>query len=97
MIYQMPLEEVEEVFRGTTPTGRFLDFDEFCGMLDDLVGDKIVKKRVRSMLSINCAHNWMDDETVASLTVAFGQFDRKPGTGWDLDEFRQPCATWATI
>ena len=37
---------------------------------------------------INCARNWiLDDETVASLTVAFGQFDTSGDGLLDLDEF----------
>ena len=86
----MPLEEVEEVFqRYDADGGGFLDFDEFCGMLDDLrAGDKIVKKRVtKHVLSDKLRSQLdLDDETVASLTVAFGQFAR-PGSLLDLDEF----------
>ena len=87
----MPLEEVEEVFqRYYADGGGFLDFDEFCGMLDDLrVGDKIVKKRVTKYVLSDKLRSQLDldDETVASLTVAFGQFDTSGDGLLDLDEF----------
>jgi Ca2+-binding EF-hand superfamily protein len=87
----MPLEEVEEVFqRYDADGGGFLDFDEFCGMLDDLrVGDKIVKKRVtKYVLSDKLKASLdLDEETIASLTVAFGQFDTSGDGLLDLDEF----------
>jgi Ca2+-binding EF-hand superfamily protein/ubiquitin-protein ligase len=87
----MPLEEVEEVFqRYDVDGGGFLDFDEFCGMLDDLrVGDKIVKKRVtKYILSDKLKASLdLDEETIASLTIAFGQFDTSGDGLLDLDEF----------
>lgn len=87
----LPEDEVEEVFRKyDADQGGFLDFDEFCGMLDDLrVGDKIVQKRVTKYVLSDKLRELLelDEETVAALTVSFGQFDSSGDGLLDLDEF----------
>ena len=85
----LPPDEVDEVFsRYDADGGGFLDFDEFCGMLDDLrVGDKIVARRVTSYQLPPELAKTMDDEQVAQLTLAFGQFDTSGDGLLDLDEF----------